>query len=249
MIKNIVLFFLCFYGGITQANAQVEPNSDKKVLLMKDGSIIRGVITEQNEYSVKIIDIKGDTVEYSFKYIAEINDSEAVESNPLIKRKFHKTEGYFLSLFVNAPSGMGMAVGKRMNSRLNLGGEVSIPAIKSNIGSNRVAQANFGTVSISGYLKYYLNDKIYGSRFFVDANAGMIIDGSAEDNENTIKPYIGASFGIHLASRKKARFYWRLGAYGYFAREENVIREPVVQVVTNRAFEILPTVTILGIEF
>jgi len=206
MVIRSIQFLLLTIIAFSSSTLFGQAKKSDDVLIMKDGSVIKGEIIFQDEYSLKIIDLRGDTLDYSFKYIDQIRSSDEV--------------------------------GSRVSERTNLGVQISLPVVQR-FGS--ISDLSTRIVGISGYSKYFLDLNKNGPRFFVDGWLGIIVDGEAFDNENTIKPYAGLNLGIQLATKKKVRFFWRPGIYAY--------QQVFDDFSTERSTEVLPSITFVGIEF
>lgn len=234
--------FIVFFIISTALQGQSGKSSD--VLIMKDGSVIKGQIISQDEFTVELIDLRGDTLEYSFKYIDQVSSEKEIEVNPYQKKKFHKTSGRFTTLSYAVP--FALEIGLRHNEQINYGIHVSLPPINR---GGSISSFENNVVGIAPYVKYFLTEDLHSARFFLDGWVGIIIDGEARETENEIKGYLGANIGIHLATRKKVRFFWRAGIYAYNNSEETIIRQPSVRVINENSINILPSITLVGIEF
>ena len=237
-----IIHFIIFIVISTAVQGQSRKSSD--VLIMKDGSIIKGQIISQDEYTLEIIDLRGDTLDYSFKYIDKVSSTRELDLDPYQKKKFHKTSGRFTTLSYALPP--AIEIGLRHNEKLNYGLHLSLPVLNRD-GFTTGSRTNI--VGIAPYFKCFLSEDLNKARVFIDGWAGIIVDQAAPENENNLKGYLGFNVGVHLATRKKVRFFWRGGIYLYNRAIETVIRQPTVRVINENSINALPSITLVGIEF
>lgn len=245
--RLFLLFFLCVP---LLCIAQEERQS---VLFLKDGSIIKCEIVEDDEYKIRIATLQKDTIEYSYKYIQSISGSyipdsfENAERINQVSPKYQKTTGWFANMDImpgyisdgNTPSFDShfignIAIGKRLNPSLNLGAQLS---------ALRISQYGLAT-----YLKYYLTKNQFSSKLYAEGYIGMSYNNN-EKLDYDYAPYGGLNFGIQLASRRAIRFFFEAGVI--FLREmEDIIIRDIDTVVVSQVDWYMPfTITFLGIEF
>ncbi len=218
-----------------------------KALVLKDGSIIKGEIIEQTEFLVRIKTLSGDVSEYSFKYIdkiIEIGDEEETYLENLSDPRHHKTGGTFYNLNIYSIP-IGLDIGRRVNSRLDLGGQLGFL-----ISQSRGTGFNFGDIlGVGPMARYYLSENQYKAKGFVKGMVGVALALNNREGNNSIKPYAGLSIGWQIPSRKKTRFYFDLGFYAIYEKSTQIIRSPTVAVINSTNWDVLPQFTIIGLQF
>lgn len=217
----------------------------KRILILKDGSIVKGELIEEDEYKVRILSINQDTLTYSYKYIRESIKGSRVPNAYLNDNqtfpRYHNTEGTFVNLDIYAIP-ISIEIGKRISPSFNFGGQLSY-TYNNDFGGE-------GVVGLAAYGRYYLSNNQFAKKGYIEGFAGFAYNQDA-NIDNSIKPYLGVALGLQLASRKKVRFYFELGVYTIYNTSNRLIRgnDGRFIEVRERDFFFAPQFTFLGIEF
>lgn len=194
---------------------QEEEKTTRK-LELKDGSVLVGEVIEDNDFHVKIVIETGDTLTVGYKNIGRQGKSRSQKK----AERTYPDNNYFFNIGLygqlgeSSSSEVAAHVGKRMNSRLNLGLNFTYLE-RSDFITNLFVRQNL--LNIGAYTRYYLTDK--KPKIFVDGTLGYGFDLSQNNgdffpiSEGEQKGGImgRATVGIHLASRKKLTWLINFG--------------------------------------
>ena len=168
------LFTLVVVGLMLSHMTLVAQNQIKKSQVeLKDGSLLKGVIIEDTDYHIMLVIETGDTLTIGYKNVAGINQKRM---RPKRAKATHDYDGLFVGIGFNqyihndAPFGLSLTVGKRLNKKTSLGVEARFRRHEEFVGAIYVTP-DYGYAGV--YLRQYLLEK--KARFFTDATLGYTI--------------------------------------------------------------------------
>lgn len=214
------LFVLFWFLGIAlDLKGQADSIKVDKTVYLKDGSVLKGEIIEDNDFAVTLVIFSGDTLVIGYKHINSVG-ADLLETNQRYIRKprkpqFHKTEGLFVTissgiiLSQDEPTAqLSVIGGKRINENLLLGAGVGVFDY-TKVLSNYYMYNSYA--ALTGYGRYYFNTDKTKYYTALRLGYGLSLDLGEEFPNDQNNHYDGGvtgqvSLGVHFASRRKWRF-------------------------------------------
>lgn len=208
---------------IVTCGLSAQDSTGTKTVYLKDGSVIKGQLVEDNDYYVKLLISTGDTLTIGYKNIVEKRlRLMPASGNAIFKSlgpKYHKTDGYFaagsfgVSHFLTTNINLELIGGKRLSDRINLGATVNILNYNTRVG-NFFIDPHY--ISFGGFGRYYLTTDSDKAKYFVSGSVAFAIPTNSEDFQTYREDYNNAIHarldgGIHFASRRKVRVFLKAG--------------------------------------
>ena len=253
---QIALFFrvlLITSTCLTLLNGQ--DKSTPKTIYLKDGSVLKGQIIEDNEFFIQIVINTGDTLQVGYKNIVEHPVGRSSRRVP--PEKNYSDAAFFWNInavghLIKGGGGEIIAnFGYRPNNKLNFG--IGVGAL-SREDELALLYLSPSYVHFSPFLRYYLTDQ--KPRIFISGSAGYSFALDQPNDNNRLREQHNAAFiskanaGIHFASHNDLRFLVQIGVSYHDTSGEFVVADPWVGefiTVYQREY-ISPTIGVL-IEF
>ncbi len=227
----------------------------KETIHLKDGSVLRGRVIEDNEYFIRMIIETGDTLQIGYKNIVDeaVSSSKRRDEQP----RTYLDQGWFYDIGLrgelkdNFRGAIYGRIGHRLSPRWYLGLELGFLSREEDVNFT-IFETTYA--HLNPYVRYYLNQG--KPRFFVYGSAGYSFGISSteldqfnfEDHDGKLIAFAGG--GLHFGGRKKVRWIINIGASYHAVSGEMINRDPWVgEVITNYSREyITPTVGVT-VEF
>lgn len=210
-MRVVLILFILFLGISISVDAQI---SNQETIFLKDGSVIKGQVIEDNEYFIKLLMNTGDTIQVGYKNI--ITEIESSNRNEDVERIYRDKKSFWnLNLrgqFIDGGAGELLAhIGVRLNRRWNVAMGLGV--------LERSEEVNFNIFSpsylhLSPYVRYYWT--LGKPRIYMSGSAGYSLSITENSflflSESHKGGFIAnTSMGIHFAGRSNLRWLVDIG--------------------------------------
>lgn len=225
-IRALIVMVCLVFSLTTFLQAQSKKSPDD-IIHLRDGSIYKGQIIEENDEYIYMVIIEGQTISIPQREVKRMmNGKNYLFHN---NRRFHYTKGFFwnvkLGFSVIEDEGaehFSFLMGYRFNKRFSVG-----IGLGSELGTSKVGGFDVETIFASYFAegRYYLTNN--RQRLFTYGRLGYG-SGPSETNESGRH---GGGFqtqggiGIHFASRKRIRFIMSFGYHTQYTNGEQFFRD------------------------
>ena len=212
-LLSLLLFIMISLINTGILHGQQSKAKQEKVYL-KDGSILKGQILEDNEFFIKILINTGDTLEIGYKNIIP---AEQYQRSEQIMAPFYHDTGNFWNVvlkgqFIEDGGGeLTIQYGKRWSSSFSAALGLGYLTRNENV---QAYSFNSSYIHISPYARYYVKKEI--PRLFFSASAGYALSVAGDgisflDEEHSGGLTAHLSTGIHFASRNNLKWLIEAG--------------------------------------
>jgi len=214
-IKCVSCLLLILFG----LNTIIGQSEDlKKTVYLKDGSILKGIIVEDNDYFLKLLIETGDTLKIGYKNI--ISEQVQIQNKRIFKNElsFNTDRAFFkaglrLATSEHTKYDIEGIIGLRLNQKWQGGLKLTFMSKDDVIGVQYI-QPNF--LSIGLYGRYNI---IKGRpKMFLEGDVGYAMDVGSDRNFEGFGSFeygggfqASTSLGVHFATRSKLSWGLKVG--------------------------------------